>query len=265
MIEGVNYEAIDFKAIKEAAIAINGSSAIVDAGLSKMKVIGKKEDLIDSFIHLVEEISEKELGEDLPEICIVMYNSIFPTDEEEDGEVEAAIQDADEDAAEDGCSEPGVPSDEDEAPADEDEPSADEKEEEELLDTLSSKKPKPVAPSEPKGKVKKEKKEKAPKVVKEKVAKEPKAPKAPKEPKERKEIVKSCYGHYAFAKSGMMDEMLRKGTSIVEIEERLGVPKGRVNSHLLALKAKGLTVIITPKDSAGNPETLRVKENSLAE
>lgn len=255
MIEGVNYEAIDFKAIKEAAIAINGSSAIVDAGLSKMKVIGKKEDLIDSFIHLVEEISEKELGEDLPEVCIVMYNSIFPTDEEEDGEVEAAIQDAAEEES----------TIDDTDAADVDEPSADEKEEAELLDTLSSKKPKPVAPSEPKEKVKKEKKEKAPKVVKEKVAKEPKAPKVPKEPKERKEIVKSCYGHYAFAKSGMMDEMLRKGTSMVEIEERLGVPKGRVNSHLLALKAKGLTVIITPKDSAGNPETLRVKESSLAE
>lgn len=77
---------------------------------------------------------------------------------------------------------------------------------------------------------------------------------------------KSCYGHIASAVSGQLDEALKTGGIISELMVKLGVTRGRINSHVKALKNKGLTVTETPGKSDGatwKDAHFSVKEKSI--
>ena len=90
--------------------------------------------------------------------------------------------------------------------------------------------------------------------AKKKGEKKPKAKKAPKP--------KSRYGHIQSAASGQLDDALYEGGTFEEIMEKLDVSRGRINSHMKALRNKGLTVVV--KEGKHWKEThVKVKEKSI--
>jgi hypothetical protein len=87
------------------------------------------------------------------------------------------------------------------------------------------------------------------KEVKAKAEKAKAAPKtAPKAKAEAKSSVpKSPYNHRLSTQAGMMDEALRKGATLEEIEKEAGCTKGRIHGHMKHLEEKHCVKFETSK------------------
>lgn len=230
----MDMENIDFGKLKEAVKALNEVEGLMEkAGLTNIKTVAvKKEAMVSLFTDAIEKISEVGAEEKIPEVSIEMYNSMYSEDA---GEEETTNEDEEQNV--------------DDVLDEEDEETTAEMDEE---GNVIEKKVK---------KEKKEKKEKAPKEKKEKKEKVPKEKKPPKEKKERV-IVRSRYGQILSAKSGQLDEMMGDGTTYGEIMKTLDVSRGRIQSHIKALKNMGLTVMVK-EDEDPYKTSIKVKEASL--
>jgi hypothetical protein len=237
----MDMESIDFGKLKEAVKALNETEGLLDkAEIQPIKTVAqKKEAMVALFTSAIEKLSEVGAEEEIPEIAISMYNEMYSEDAASEEEVEKEEEVETEE--------------EEEVETEEEEVITEELDEDGNLVEVSKEK---------KEKAPKKKKEKAPKEKKEKKEKVPKEKKPPKEKKQRVEKAKSCYGQIASAKSGMLDEMMREGTTYGEIMKKLDVNRGRIQSHIKALKKMGLTVMIKDNEDPYMCE-IKVKEQSL--
>jgi DNA-binding transcriptional ArsR family regulator len=227
-------KSIDLAELKAAIKDLNKAEDLLEQLEAKpIRTVGiKKEDMVDLFVDMISEAAEAELDNLVPNSVAEFYNSLF--DDEEGGD--SGEPDPDNDGGETdpdpGDPEPGEEAGDPDSGAEDPEP-------------------KKKGADKKKGAGKKKKTgEKDPEKVK--------RGKALSEARPR-----SCYGHMANAKSGIMDEMLKEGTTYGEMCEQVDVTISRVKGHIKVLKEKGLTLLENVNEKDPMKTEIEISEKEL--